>query len=194
MKRVFALFIVMLFAGTAAAQVKWNFDAAHSNINFSVRHLTITDVTGNFGKFEGSVESQSEKDFTDAKISFTIDVSSINTGIPMRDDHLRSADFFDAEKHKNITFESTSMKKTGEGTYELQGNFTMRGKTHPITLAVTHNGIANDGRGNIKTGFTVSGQLNRQDYGVSWSKTLDTGGLMVDNIVKLLCNIQMVKL
>jgi len=192
MKKIALLFTASIFAAGLNAQTKWNFDPAHTIIEFEVSHMVITDVTGKFYSFEGEVTSDGE-DFTDAKISFKIDASSINTENERRDGHLKGPEFFDVEKHPQITFESSSMKKISGNKYKLTGDFTMHGVTKEITLNAIFNGIADDPWGNTKAGFKVTGSVNREEYGLTWNTTLDNGNLLVGTDVAIICRIQLVK-
>lgn len=168
----------------------WAIDPSHSEIQFKVKHLVITTVTGNFKEFKGSVEAND--DFDGASINFEASVESINTNNEQRDEHLKSADFFDAEQFPSLSFQSTVFTKNDE-TYNLMGNLTLKGITLPINLAVEYNGIATDPWGNIKAGFELTGKLNRKDYGLSWNTITEAGGALVSEEIKLIANIQLVK-
>ncbi|MFY7786327.1 MAG: YceI family protein [Thermoflexibacteraceae bacterium] len=170
---------------------KWALDITHSEIQFKIKHLMITNVTGGFTKYDVQVSSTGD-DFTNANISFTADVASINTNNEQRDGHLKSADFFDAEKFPQITFQSTSFSKVG-GDYELQGNLTIKGVGKPVKLSVEYGGLGKDPWGNIKAGFTISGKINRTDWGLGWNVALEAGGVLVGEDVKISCEIQLVK-
>lgn len=167
-------------------------DPAHSEIEFKVKHLMITTVTGKFTTFDATMESN-EADFSDAKISFTADVNSINTGNEQRDAHLKSDDFFNAEQFPTIKFVSTGIKKLSDTDYELTGDLTIRDVTQNITLNVTYGGTMVDPWGQTKAGFEISGKINRKDFGLKWSVTTEAGGVVVSDEVKLLLNVQMVK-
>jgi polyisoprenoid-binding protein YceI len=154
--------------------------------------MMITNVSGSFSKFDA--EMQSEKpDFSDAKISFEADVNSINTNNEQRDGHLKSDDFFAADKFPKIKFVSTELKKTSDDEYKLTGNMTVRDITHPITLNVEFGGTQTDPYGNHKSGFSVSGKLNRKEYGLTWSAVTEAGGVVVSDEIKLFAEVQMVK-
>ena len=169
---------------------KWSIDPIHSEIHFKVKHLMINTVTGSFKKFEGSLEA-SKEDLTDAKISFTADISSIDTGMEMRDTHLKSAEFFNADKFPQLKFESTAFEKIGDTVYLLKGNITILETTQPIQLDVEYGGKANDFYGNTKAGFEITGKLNRKDFGLVWDGITDTGGVVLSNEVKLALNVQL---
>ena len=167
-------------------------DAAHSDIQFKVKHLMITNVTGSFGTFDATLEADKE-DFSDAKASFEADIASISTGNEQRDGHLKGDDFFAADQHPKLSFVSTDIKKESNDEYKLTGNLTVRGVTKPITLDVTYNGTVVDPYGQTKAGFEATGKLNRKDFGLNWSAVTEAGGLVVSDEVKLLLNVQMIK-
>lgn len=193
MKRYMLIpFLAFVFTLSATAQTEWSFDQAHSKIGFEVTHLVITDVEGSFKDYEGTVKTKGDS-FENADIAFTIDVNSINTENDDRDEHLKSDDFFNAEKHPKMTFKSTSMKKTGENTYKLKGTLTIRGTKKPIELDVVHNGTVEDPWGNTKAGFRLSGTLNRFDYGLKWNKMTELGGAVVGKEVRLDIDVQLMK-
>jgi polyisoprenoid-binding protein YceI len=169
---------------------KWSIDPMHSEIHFKVKHLMINTVTGSFKKFEGSLEGANE-DFTDAKISFTADINSIDTGVEYRDTHLKSAEFFDAEKYPQLKFESTSFEKIGDTIYLLRGNITIREVTKPIQLDVEYGGKATDFYGNTKAGFDISGKLKRKEFGLTWDGATEAGNIVLADEVKLVMNVQL---
>ena len=168
----------------------WGFDAKHSNVAFNVNYMAISQVSGRFNSAKGTMES-SKADFSDAKIQFTIDAASIDTDDAGRDKHLQSDDFFNAEKYPAITFTSTSFKPLGKNKYELKGDLTVRDVTKPITFEVKHGGNIKDARGNIRAGFMARGEMNRFDYGIKWDSKTPQGGLVVDENVEIVLNIQM---
>ena len=170
----------------------YKIDPAHSEINFKIKHLMITNVTGSFTKFDGTMESDKD-DFSDAKIHFEADTASITTHNEQRDGHLRSAEFFDAEQFPTVTFDSTSFQKKGEDDYTLTGNLTMHGVTKPVTLNVELGGVTTDPWGQSKVGFEITGKINRKDYGLVWNTNLETGGVMLGDDVKLQIGVQLVK-
>lgn len=184
---------VLLNLGVFAQETIWNVDPTHSAVNFSVSHLVISEVDGTFKVFNGSIVSNSD-DFSNAKINFEIDINSIDTKNSKRDGHLKSEDFFHAEKYSKISFTSTSFKKKKKNTYVLEGALTMRGVTKPVMLDVTYGGtIPNDGYGNTKAGFKITGSLNRIDYGVAWNAKTEHGGLTVGETVDLEVKLELVK-
>ncbi len=170
----------------------YKIDPAHSEIHFKIKHLMITNVTGSFTKYNATMESNAE-DFSDAKISFNADVNSISTNNEQRDAHLKSADFFDAEKYPEIKFESTNVKKGNEDEYKLSGNLTIRDITKPVELNVSFGGKMKDFYGQSKVGFEITGKINRKDFGLTWNAATETGGVVVSEDVKLLLNVQMIK-
>jgi polyisoprenoid-binding protein YceI len=171
---------------------KWAIDPMHSEVQFKVKHLVISTVTGSFQNFEGTVETEGD-DFSDAKINFSLDVNSIDTNQEQRDGHLKGADFFDAEQYPHITFESTSVTKESDENYKLAGNLTVKGVTKPVTLEVEHGGIATDFYGNTKAGFEVTGKINRKDFGLTWDGVTEAGSIVVGEDIKLFINIQLAK-
>jgi polyisoprenoid-binding protein YceI len=166
-KSIISLCLVALFglANNAQAQSTSNIDPSHSSITFSVGYLGISNVTGNFKAYEGSINT-TKSDFTDAKISFGVDVNSINTEVEARDNHLKSPDFFDVAKFPKMTFESTSFKKKGKD-YILEGNMTIKGNTKKVTFTVTYGGTAKDNYGNERVGLSLKGKINRSEYGIN---------------------------
>ncbi len=158
-------------------------DAAHSNVGFAVRHLVISTVNGHFSEVAGEIQYDAA-DITKSSVSVTIKTDSINTNNGKRDDHLKSADFFDAEKNPEITFKSSSIEREGDG-YAAVGTLTIKGVSKEVKLPFEITGKIKDPWGNNKIGVEGSLTINRQDYGVSWSKTMDNGGLVVGNEVKI---------
>jgi len=184
MKKLLMVLSLGLMPLAMFSQTKWNVDAVHSSVKFSVSHLVISDVEGNFKKFNGSI-SADKPDFDGASIDFTVDVKSINTDNDMRDNHLKSPDFFDAEKFSEMTFKSTSFKKLSGNKYELVGNLTMHGVSKSVKFSVDYGGTMNDGMGNTKAGFKATTVIDRFDYGLKWSKATETGGLVVGKDVTI---------
>ncbi len=170
----------------------WTIDPAHSEVQFKIRHLVISTVSGSFKKFEGTIESDTD-DFTDAKIQFTAEAESVFTNNEQRDAHLKSDDFFNAEKYPKITFVSTEIIKEGKDEYILKGNLTMRDVTKPISLDVDYGGTTVDSYGQTKAGFEITGKVDRQDYGLKWSVVTEAGGIVVSDDVRLIMSIQIVK-
>jgi len=173
------------------ATTKWTLDPTHSELQFKVKHLMITTVTGNLKSFSSELTSDGD-DFTSAAISFKGDISSIDTGNTDRDNHLKSGDFFDAEKFPSIEFSSTAVEKDGSD-YIVKGDLTIKGITKPVKLTAEFGGIATDPWGNTKAGFTLSGKINRSEFGLTWNAALETGGVMVSEEVRILGELQFVK-
>jgi polyisoprenoid-binding protein YceI len=169
----------------------YKIDTAHSDILFKVKHLMITTVTGQFNNFDGSLSAEKD-DFTDAKISFTADVNSINTRNEQRDGHLKSDDFFSAEKFPQLSFESTSFDKSGDN-YLLKGNLSIRDITQPVVLEVAYMGTMTDPWGQTKVGFEAEGKISRKSFGLMWDAVTEAGGVVVSDEVKLQLNVQFVK-
>jgi polyisoprenoid-binding protein YceI len=170
---------------------KWSIDPSHSEVQFKIKHLVITTVTGSFNTFSGEVEAS--ENFETLNTNFTAEVNSISTNSEQRDGHLKSADFFDVENFPNLTFVSKSINKKGEGEFDLVGDLTIKNVTKSITLATTYEGTATDPWGNVKAGFELSGKINRQDFGLVWGVLTEAGGALVGDEVKLIANIQLVK-
>jgi polyisoprenoid-binding protein YceI len=172
-------------------QIKWSVDQAHSEITFKVRHLMIAHVKGSFKTFDASIYT-SEKDFTTAEVDLWIDASSIDTGDAKRDEHLKSADFFDVLNHKQITFTSSTIGKSGpDGSHDLWGELTMVGITKNVKLNVEFGGIQKDPWGNEKAGFTVTGKIKRSDWGLVWNTAVESGGVMVSDEIAISCEIEL---
>ena len=172
-------------------KTKWSIDQDHSEIGFNVKHLMIAHVKGTFKKFDASIYTVA-KDFTTVEIDLWIDPSSITTNNEKRDDHLKSADFFDVQKHKQISFTSSTIGEPDhEGNYELWGELTMVGVTKIIKLNLQFGGIVHDPWGNEKAGFTITGKISRNDWGLVWNTTVETAGLMVSEEVAILCEIEL---
>lgn len=170
----------------------YKIDAAHSEVTFKVKHLMIASVTGQFKQFDGSLVAE-KGDFTDAKVNFEADVNSITTGNEQRDGHLKSDDFFAADKFPKLTFLSTDIQKLSDEKYNLTGNLTIRDVTKTVILDVTYGGQIVDPWGQTKLGFEVEGKINRKDFNLTWSATTETGGIVVSDEVKLHMNIELAK-
>ncbi|RDI13116.1 YceI family protein [Flavobacterium sp. AG291] len=171
---------------------KWSVDPTHSEIGFKVKHMMFTNVSGQFTKFTAEATTNGDS-FEGASFSFSGDIDSVSTGNADRDGHLLSGDFFDAAQFPKITFESTAFNKKNEGEYTLNGNLSLHGETKPVSLDVEFGGIAKDPWGNTKAGFTITGKINRKDFGLTWNSTLETGGVLVGEEVKLAIELQFVK-
>lgn len=189
MKRVNAIIALLLVAGMASAQTTWNLDKAHTNIQFNVTHMVVSEVNGSFTDFDGVIVSKSD-DFNGAEVTFTAKTASVNTGNENRDKHLKSDDFFNAEQFPEIKFTGTIVK-TG-GKYQLKGDFTMRDVTKPVVFDITYGGQIDTGRG-VKAGFKFTGKLNRLEYGLKWSNKLATGELVVADEVEVAVKVELNK-
>jgi polyisoprenoid-binding protein YceI len=175
------------------ANVKWSVDPAHSEVQFKVKHLMITTVTGFFTKSNVEVETEGE-DFTKAShIVFTADVDSISTNNEQRDTHLKSADFFDAENHGQLRFVGNRYEETEPGSAKLHGDLTIRGTTKPVTVNVEYHGIVADPYGQTKAGFTVTGKISRKEFGLTWDAVTEAGSVVVSDEIRLNAEIQLVK-
>lgn len=194
MKRINLIGMMLLAAFlTTSAQVSWKFDKSHSSIGFEVDHMVISEVEGKFTEYEGTFTSPAEDNFEGATVEFSIDVNSINTTNTDRDNHLKSDDFFNAEKFPKIVFKGKSMTKVNDKKYKLIGDLTMRDVTKEVTLDVEFNGNAKDPWGNTRAGFSIEGEVNRFDYGLKWNNVLETGGLVVSEEVRIDIDVQVIK-
>ncbi|HJP63475.1 MAG TPA: YceI family protein [Mucilaginibacter sp.] len=171
---------------------KWVIDPMHSEVQFKVKHLVISTVTGFFKSFEGTVETENE-DFSDAKINFSLDINSIDTTQTHRDEHLKGPEFFNAEQYPHIKFASASFTKTGDDEFELKGDLTVKDVTKPVKLDVEFGGSATDFYGNTKAGFEITGKVNRKEFGLTWDGVTEAGAIVVGEDIKLQINIQLAK-
>jgi len=171
---------------------KWVIDPTHSEIQFKVKHLLISTVSGDFKKFDATAETEGE-DFTTANIRFSADVNSISTNNEQRDAHLRTGDFFDAENHPKLSFVSDRLEQIDDEEYKLYGKLTIRGTTKEVVLTAEFGGSTIDPWGNTRVGFELSGKIDRLDFGVSFGMISETGGLLLGNDVKIFGNVQFVK-
>jgi polyisoprenoid-binding protein YceI len=175
------------------ATIKWVSDPMHSEVQFKVKHLMITTVTGYFKKFNVEAETN-DAEFTSAnKVVFTADVNSIDTNNEQRDTHLKSPDFFHAEQFNQVRFAGNKYEKAGSDKYKLHGDLTIRDITKPITVEVEFGGIVVDPYGQTKAGFTVSGKINRKEFGLTWNAVTEAGSVVVSDEIKLLAEVQLVK-
>ncbi|MFD3001483.1 YceI family protein [Pontibacter toksunensis] len=175
------------------AKVKWAVDPTHSEVQFKVKHLMITTVTGYFQNFNVEAETEDEQFSNPANVVFTADVNSISTNNEQRDTHLRSADFFDAAEHEEIRFEGTNYENAGGDDYKLHGNLTIKGNTKPVTVNVEFGGIVVDPYGQTKAGFTLTGKISRKAFGLTWDAVTEAGSVVVSDEIKLQAEIQLVK-
>ena len=190
--RLIPLLLVVAVLGVHAQTTKWKADKAHSQVRFSVSHMVIAEVTGRFKDFDVSLE-QTADDFTGSRLDAVIQSGSVNTDNEMRDKHLRSDDFLNAEKFPGITFKSTSFEKTGKDTYKIAGNLTIRDVTKPVVLDAIYNGSITDPMGNTRAGFKATTTINRFDYGVKWNKAIEAGGLIAGENVEITLLMELTK-
>ncbi|RAJ75085.1 polyisoprenoid-binding protein YceI [Chitinophaga dinghuensis] len=194
MKKVLLFTASLLLAGvTSFAQVKWSADPAHTTIGFSVNHLGINFVQGKFDKFSGTVETADSTNFQNAKVEFTADVNSINTGVAQRDGHLKSDDFFNAAEYPTITVKSISFKKVLNNKYVMLADVTIRNTTKRVAFDVNFNGVIKDPWGLRRSGFTAKATVNRFDFGLKYADKLPSGTYAVGANVDILVNAELVK-
>ncbi len=174
------------------AKTKWLLDPTHSELGFKIKHLMITNVTGFFNKFQVEGETDND-DFGTAKIRVKADMNSIDTNNEQRDAHLRNGDFFAADKHPEMTFESTRVEKIDNENFLLYGNLTLKDVTKPVQLNVEYSGTTKDPWGGERAGFTVTGKIKRSQWGVNFNGILETGGAMLGEEVKIQSEIQLVR-
>lgn len=186
------LAILVFSAASLSAQTNWSVDKSHSKVGFSVSHMVITDVDGFFKDYDAKVTTNGD-DFSTANIEFTVNTASIFTDNEGRDKHLRSDDFFNAEKFPKMTFKGKSMRKVGDNKFKLVGDLTIRDVTKQVELDVRYNGMVKDPWGNTKAGFKVTGEINRFDYNLKWNTAIETGALVVGREVELVIDLQLVK-
>jgi polyisoprenoid-binding protein YceI len=171
---------------------KWTIDPSHSEVGFKVKHLMITNVKGSFREFSGHISSEGE-DFVNPNVEFIAKAASIDTTDEKRDEHLRSADFFDAENFPELRFISTGYERVDTETFNLFGDLTIKNITKPIKLTVVFEGIMKDPYGQIKAGFTIEGKINRKEWDLNWNAALEAGGILVGDEVRLISEVQMIK-
>ena len=195
MKRIIvSIFTLIAFAlPTLALASTWNIDPEHSSVGFKVKHLMVSNVNGNFNKHTGVVEID-DKDITKSTVQVTIDTSSINTNVQKRDEHLRSADFFDVAKFPTMTFVSKKVAKAGQDKLKITGDLTLHGVTKEVVLDVEGPSVeSKDPWGNIRKGATAHTKINRKDFGLVWNAALETGGVVVGDDVNIILEIEMIK-
>lgn len=176
----------------AQTATTWAIDPTHSDVQFKVKHLMISTVTGSISQYEGQVEMTGD-DFADAAISFSAELASLSTGNEQRDGHLKSPEFFDVEQFPTLSFTSTGMTEAGDDTYQLTGDLTLHGVTKSITLNAAYGGQMQDFYGQTKAGFNVSGAVNRKEFGLVWDGVTEAGGVVLSDSVKLVMDIQLTK-
>ncbi|MBT0663642.1 YceI family protein [Geobacter pelophilus] len=195
MKRIIAVVstIIALALPVIASASTWNIDPEHSNVGFKVKHLMVSNVKGVFEKHSGTVDID-DKDITKSKVTVRIDTNSINTNVQKRDEHLRSPDFFDVAKYPAMTFVSKKVAKAGEGNLKVTGDLTIHGITRQVVLDVEGpTAESKDPWGNIRRGASASTKINRKDFGLTWNKALETGGVVVGEEVAITLEIEMIK-
>lgn len=174
------------------AKSNWSIDPTHSEIGFKVKHMMFTNVSGKFNSVTASIENEDDN-FESSKIIFTAEVESIDTNNQDRDNHLKSADFFDAERFSKLSFVSTEIKKINEGLFVVKGDLTIKDVTKNIELETEYSGLMTDPWGNTKAGLSITGKINRKDFGLTWNAALETGGVLVGEEIKLISEIQLIK-
>jgi polyisoprenoid-binding protein YceI len=174
-----------------ATTTKWAIDPSHSEIQFKVKHLMITTVTGSFKEFNADVELEGD-DLTNAQVSFWANTASIFTNDEKRDAHLRSGDFFDSEKFGKLSFKSTKVEGSGD-SWKVTGDLTIKDVTKPVTLNVEWSGEAKDPWGNTKAGLNLRGKIDRKEFGLTWNAALETGGVLVSDEVRIQAEVQLAK-
>jgi polyisoprenoid-binding protein YceI len=178
---------------TNSSQTTWNVDPAHSAAEFKVKHMMISNIKGSFRALSG-VLNLDEADVTGSSVEAFLPVATLSTGDEQRDGHLKSADFFDAEKFPTITFKSNEVKRTGEGEYAVTGDLTLRGVTKPVTFAVEGpSAPGKDPWGNLRIGLSATTRINRKDFGLTWNSALEAGGVLVGDEVGLTLDVQFIK-
>lgn len=177
---------------TTATKTLWKIDPTHSEVQFKVKHLVISTVTGSFGSYDGKIEADGD-DFENAKAVFTADIDSISTNNEDRDQHLKSDDFFNAVEYPELRFESTNFEKVSEDRYKVTGKLTIRDITKEIELDAIHGGTVTDQYGQTKAGFEVEGTINRKEFGLTWSAVTEAGNVVVGDQIKLQLNVQFIQ-
>lgn len=191
-KLTVSILVVAFMFGLSVQAAEWNLDPVHSAVEFSVRHLAISKVKGKFNEFEAKMVFDG-KSVENGSAEFTIQVASIDTENEERDKHLKSADFFGAEENPTITFKSNKISAVKDGKFQITGDMTMHGVTKEVTFDCELHGVIDHPRMGTRAGFSAETTINRQDFGVSWSKTLDAGGLLVGNDVKLTLELEFIQ-
>jgi polyisoprenoid-binding protein YceI len=174
------------------AKSTWAIDPTHSEIGFKVKHMMFTNVSGKFNTFTATIENE-DNQFETSTIHFEAEINSIDTNNTDRDNHLKSADFFDAEKFPKLSFKSSTVKKISENEFEIEGELTVKDVTKTITLATEYSGLMLDPWGNTKAGLSIAGKINRKEFGLTWNAALETGGVLVGEEVKLFVEVQLLK-
>jgi polyisoprenoid-binding protein YceI len=193
MKRIIFAAVLVLTIPYAAVASTWNIDPDHSNFGFKIKHLMVSNVKGNFEKYSGVVDIN-EMDITKSKVEVTIDMNSVNTNVKKRDDHLRSADFFDVAKYPTMTFVSKKVTVASPDNLKVTGDLTLHGVTKEVVLDLEGpTGESKDPWGNIRKGATATTKINRKDFGLTWNQALETGGVLVGDEVNITLEVEMIK-
>ncbi len=193
MKRTLSIIAAALISSITFAQnTTWTGDNSHSSVAFNVDHMVISEMTGQFGEYTITAMADKE-DFSDAKFNVIIELNSIDTKDAKRDGHLKSPDFFDAEKFPTMTFTSTKMKHVKGKKYKLHGLMTIKGVTKKVVLDASFGGIITDPWGNTRAGIKISGEIDRQDFGLTYNSVMDSGGLAVGNEVRIETRVELIK-
>lgn len=171
-------------------KTKWTFDNAHTELGFKIKHLMISHIKGHFTEYKGSIYTTGD-DFTTAEIDVWINPDSLVTKDEKRDAHLKSADFFDTEHHKEISFVSDTFEKTDDDNFEMWGTLSIKGIAKKIKLNVEYGGLIRDPWGADKAGFTITGKINRKDWGLVWNTALESGGVLVGDTVHIICEVEL---
>jgi len=187
---VAALALGLLMGKINAQNTQWNLDKTHSSVGFSVEHMVVSETVGQFNDFSSALKAD-KPDFSDVKGDLTIQVGSIDTKEAKRDGHLKSADFFDAEKYPTIKFEIKQFQKIKDKEYKLVGNLTMHGVTRSVTLSGKFAGIVKDPYGMTRTGIKISGEIDRYDFGLKYNAAMEAGGMVLGQKVSITCNIEL---
>jgi len=174
------------------ATTKWAIDPTHSEIGFKVKHMMFTNVSGKFGTYDATIVTDDDN-FENASMEFSADINSIDTNNTDRDNHLKSADFFDADNHPKLTFKASSFTKIDDHNYELIGDLSIKGVTKTVKFPVEFSGLMKDPWGNTKAGLNIDGKINRKDWELNWNSALETGGVLVGEEVKLNIELQLAK-
>jgi len=187
---IVALSTALFFGTTKAQNTTWNLDKTHSSVGFSVEHMVVSETVGQFNDFSTNLKSD-KADFSDVKGDLTIQVSSVDTKEAKRDGHLKSPDFFDAEKYPTIKFEIVQFKKVKDKEYKLVGNLTMHGVTRSVTLKGKFAGNVKDPYGFTRTGIKISGEIDRYDFGLKYNAAMEAGGMVIGQKIAITCNIEL---
>jgi polyisoprenoid-binding protein YceI len=177
---------------TIMAKSTWALDPTHSEVGFKVKHMMFTNVSGKFNNYDVTVSNEDD-DFSTSNIEFSADINSIDTNNVDRDNHLKSADFFDGDNFPKMTFKSTSVEKKSDNDFSISGDLTIKNITKAVTLNAEYSGLMKDPWGNTKAGLSIETKINRKDFGLTWNAALETGGVLVGEDVRIIAEVQIVK-